>query len=417
MTTSVGSLERSVSPPPRKRRKSGMGVATPQDDFMSSPSLAAIEAGEARIRDHLDYFSKHLREVARPIEEGTRRLHIDEFTKLYQRNNHGHGRHFVVHQHNHPVAGVHYDLRLQFSQTSACSWAIPYGLPGDANSRRQGRMAVETRVHTLWNNLIESASHSTGSLLIWDTGEYEILPRKMPTQAQTTDEESDSSYQSEVRATSKVEENEKLMIAFRGRHIKLRLHGTRLPSGYTVTLRLPRANDIVRGQSRTGKNKPRRKRQRSALQRQSSNATGPDTSSEDETSAPDGTTWSLQSEGTGSSRNAQDDAVGDAAGASDDENVEEAEMIRVNNAYTGAFNTIGSVHQRNWYLSLDRVNSGFEQHGSVWTRKGTTGFEAFYVQGAEVERSVVTGRLSSEVMADEGVQGFQPRKLWRPIVA
>jgi hypothetical protein len=42
------------------------------------------------------------------------------------------------------------DLRLQFSQTSTISFAIPYGLPGNANSRRQGRMAIETRVHNLW---------------------------------------------------------------------------------------------------------------------------------------------------------------------------------------------------------------------------------------------------------------------------
>lgn len=40
------------------------------------------------------------------------------------------------------------------------------------------------------NNLIESASHATGSLLIWDTGEYEVLPyRETRRDAADTDED------------------------------------------------------------------------------------------------------------------------------------------------------------------------------------------------------------------------------------
>jgi hypothetical protein len=42
------------------------------------------------------------------------------------------------------------DLRLQFSETSAISFAIPYGVPGNPNSKRQVRMGIETRVHNLW---------------------------------------------------------------------------------------------------------------------------------------------------------------------------------------------------------------------------------------------------------------------------
>lgn len=42
------------------------------------------------------------------------------------------------------------DLRLQFSESSSISFAIPYGLPGNPNSQRQGRMAIETRVHNVW---------------------------------------------------------------------------------------------------------------------------------------------------------------------------------------------------------------------------------------------------------------------------
>src|SRR6202000_2900753 len=34
-------------------------------------------------------------------------------------------------------------------------------------------------------------------------------------------------------------------------------------------------------------------------------------------------------------------------------------MMRRNNAYPGASNTINSVHQRKWFLSLDRAMCGF----------------------------------------------------------
>lgn len=56
----------------------------------------------------------------------------------------------MVHQHDHPVSGPHYDLRLQFSETSSVSWSVMYGLPGDPNSRRLNRNATETRVHSYW---------------------------------------------------------------------------------------------------------------------------------------------------------------------------------------------------------------------------------------------------------------------------
>jgi hypothetical protein len=53
----------------------------------------------------------------------------------------------------------------------------------------------------------------------------------------------------------------------------------------------------------------------------------------------------------------------------------------------------------------------------LWVRRSNDeGFEPFFVLGADVERSIVTGRLSSDVFADEQVQGYVPRKSWRPIV-
>jgi hypothetical protein len=244
-------------------------------------------------------------------------------------------------------------------------------------------MAIETRVHTLWNNLIESASHATGSLLIWDTGEYEVLPRKMgKSKAAMTDDEmtdpedgvDDTRYQ-----------NEKLVDAFKTRYIRLRLHGTRLPKDYTITVRLPSANDFVKH------SRPMRRKRKQAKQL----VQGADTDAEDE--------------------DTDEIANAEVSLASDDE--DEVTAIRANNAYTGAANTIGSVHQRHWLISLDRTNSGFVKVGARWERKNVDcGFDAFYVLGADVETSVVTGRTSAEVMADERVEGFVARKRWRPVL-
>lgn len=91
--------------------------------------------------------------------------------------------------------------------------------------------------------------------------------------------------------------------------------------------------------------------------------------------------------------------------------------IRTNNAYTGASNTIGSVHQRHWFVTLDRSNSGFRKARSGPEKGRWVGeWEAFYVRGREHERSIVTGRLADEVMVDEGVEKFVGRKMWRPIM-
>lgn len=106
----------------------------------------------------------------------------------------------------------------------------------------------------------------------------------------------------------------------------------------------------------------------------------------------------------------------------------EDEEVRRTNAYPGATNSIGSVHQRRWYLSMDRYASGFRpqrrEEGSKgdrrewvrrWEEGKLLGFEPFFVMGREVERSVFTGRTADEVMADEGVSSFVGRKGWRPV--
>jgi hypothetical protein len=109
----------------------------------------------------------------------------------------------------------------------------------------------------------------------------------------------------------------------------------------------------------------------------------------------------------------------------------EDEEVRKTNAYPGASNTIGSVHQRRWYLSLDRQACGFAEKRtkgrSVWEPENPTGAKnketengrlsyPFYVRGSDYERSVVTGRRGADILQDEGVVQFVQRKGWKPVL-
>ena len=109
---------------------------------------------------------------------------------------------------------------------------------------------------------------------------------------------------------------------------------------------------------------------------------------------------------------------------------QEDEEVRRTNAYPGARNSVGSIHQRRWYANMDRWGSGFRPFRGEGGMKGgrrewvrgwdeeegkLLGFEPFFVMGREMERSVVTGRTADEVMADEGVSSFVGRKGWRAV--
>lgn len=407
------SLSRNISPPRRaKRRKTSAALsslprAEPGYDVGIDPTLAAVEAGRAKIEDHLTYFKHRLAEASRTTPLDVPRLSIHDFASLYRSNSHQHGHHFVVHQHNHPRAGVHYDLRLQFSATSSVSWALPKGLPGNPNSRQLGRMAIETRVHNLWNNLVESASMKTGSLLIWDTGTYTVLPRKKnhkdPPSQQTTDDDSELENVDLGTTRDAKYENKKLIEAFKSRHIRLRLHGTRLPKDYTITLRLPSNNAIsVKPAARRRKSKP------AARSRQ------PSYTSDSDTAPPTPRFSRRVSKATSTDKDdvqTQDDNDLDTDSSEDTH-------TRVHNAYPGATNSINSIHQRRWFVLLDRPNSGFELlGGGKWTRRVLSGgelggFDAFVVRGREWEKSVVTGRLAREIERDGGCEGFIGRGGW-----
>ncbi|KAJ5373963.1 hypothetical protein N7517_005969 [Penicillium concentricum] len=420
------SLNAPVSPPLKrasiKRAKDG-GDAIPltTSQLNISSSLAAIEAGQVEVTDPLTTISTKLKECVRPLpNQPIPRLPIKEWVELYRRNEHPEGRHFVIHQHDHPIAGPHYDLRLQFSETSSVSWSVMYGMPGDPNSQRLNRNATETRIHCLWNHLIETASHKTGSLIIWDTGEYEILPYQMdPSGPETDDSRSEISEDSQGPPEEQISDSAKLREAFQNRKIRLRLHGTRLPKDYTIILRMDKSTDFARPIREGPKRRRRHPSRRTVPQAPSTSDSESPSPRNNQESRGDATPPRSQSEfQTGPAKHAH---VG---------NTHTADLeIQRNNAYPGSSNMIGSIHQRRWYLSLDRESSGFEPtmvrgnesegktRKRTWTPKPVgKGFEPFYVHGPEAERSLITARLGVDVLDDEGVEEFVPRRGWRPVL-
>lgn len=418
------------------------------------------------------------------------RLPIPAYAALYARHSRrADGAHFVVTQHDHPVAGPHYDLRLQIGPASSCSWAVMYGLPGDPNARgRTGgagagalRNATETRVHCLWNHLVESGGWATGSLLVWDTGVYEVLPPRRrpaaggsggrsrsarrrrdaatpPRDTASFESQSDSDFEqgrdggvgSGASRWADMTQQQKLAASFASRKIRLRLRGARLPRNYVINLRMTREDDAV-GRARAarateksplprrrrgeggGGGGPQQQRQQQPQDQARRKRWRPNISSDTSSS---GSEEEEEGEEEGREPGGDEDA-GLSAMDRELRELEDAEVRRTN-AYPGATNSIGSVHQRRWFLSLDAAACGFERTrrdgGRVWweppgSEEGIKD-EAdeennnedsrlrwpFYVLGPEHERSVVTGRLGADVLRDEGVVGYVGRKGWRPIL-
>ncbi|KAM3559668.1 hypothetical protein MY1884_001179 [Beauveria asiatica] len=397
------------------------------------PTAAAVESGAAVVDDHLTQFSAHLAQFVTRLPEdySIPRLSIDEYAALYLANaGSEQGAHFVIHQHDHPIAGTHYDLRLQINETSSASWAIMYGLPGDPNSIRLNRNATETRIHSLWNHLIETASTDTGSLMIWDTGTYSILPRRSK-HAPALDPDSGPSDDETASSSSPPTATQQSLLhaAFQSRKIKIRLHGTKLPDPYVIYMRLTKTEDVAGRAKATRAKKPTRRRRRTG---KSAETRQPETSASDSNDGED------PDDDIVPATNSQLTQQGAAAVSALETELRELEdnEVRRTNAYKGAKNSIGSIHQRKWYLSLERDLSGFlptksESHRKTWQPKGNAtgetaglrGFDIdnrlsypFYVLGRDTERSVVTGRLGADILRDEGVEGFLPRKGWKPVI-
>jgi hypothetical protein len=189
--------------------------------------------------------------------------------------------------------------------------------------------------------------------------------------------------------------------------IHLRLHGTRLPTNYTIYVRLTKDHDTANQPKRPIRR--RRKYDPKLAQR------APQSSSSD----PEADTEKDTLPNTPNSK---------PTSTSHSDN-EEEETTRLTNAYPGATNSVGSVHQRTWYLSMDRINSGFmpvkdkQTKKGIWIRKKGDGEKEeenegypFFVMGRDQERSIVTGRLAKDILMDEGVVSYVPRRLWRPVM-
>ncbi|KAK4694886.1 hypothetical protein P7C71_g2767, partial [Lecanoromycetidae sp. Uapishka_2] len=236
-----------------------------------------------------------------------------------------------------------------------------------------------------------------------------MLPYREPKEKETDDDLSDEPDEG-LGLSSKMSDSEKLHIAFQNRRIRIRLHGSHLPTGYTLSIRLLASENRHEQPA-----KPSRKRRRKAPTAQPSQITPPTSDLDEDEAVPD----------------AHPTTMDPSASALEREIAEqEDEEVRRTNAYSGANNSIGSIYQRRWYCSMDRYASGFEpkQRGNgskskggrrEWERRSENGhllgFEPFFVMGREVERSIVTGRTADEVMSDEGVEGFVGRKGWRAV--
>jgi hypothetical protein len=138
-------------------------------------------------------------------------------------------------------------------------------------------------------------------------------------------------------------ENVKLVEAFGRKKIRIRLHGARLPRGYTLNM------CVAPDSKHTPEPKaPVRKRRRVNPAVLKGVELG-DTASEGEESDAALSVY---------------DVVWDSEAALQQERrAEEDEEVRRVNAYPGAGNSLGSVYQRKWYLSLDRLGSGFYKAG------------------------------------------------------
>ncbi|KAK7413240.1 hypothetical protein QQX98_007899 [Neonectria punicea] len=426
-------LEWTLTPPhPPSGTTPPLSSETSPSPAKPPPETAAIEVSSAKIDDHLSHFTSHLAAHILPTPRPPP-LSISSYASLYAAAaGNPRGAHFVIHQHDHPIAGTHYDLRLQINETSSASWAIMYGLPGDPNSVRLNRNATETRVHCLWNHLIETASTATGSLLIWDTGTYTVLPRKSKHAPSSDPSSPTSSSPSSLGydSTNPVHPSNPqtlLHAAFQNRKIRLRLHGARLPDPYVLNLRLTKSEDAVgRGRStQTPRTRRRRRTQGGVPEPQPETSDDEDGGNEVTNDAED-VLSSTQRAGPAEQLSAMERETREI----------EDEHVRRTNAYPGAENTIGSVHQRRWYLSLDRRACGFTKRGtkghSQWELdqgqgiihddEETAGVGSdclpfpFYVRGTDHERSVVTGRRGVDILRDEDVRNFVPRKGWIPVL-
>lgn len=150
--TTPSTLVRDISPPPTRRSSRSRiekqthaiepkTIPKNPDTTDGEPSLAAVEAGQAQVKDHLAYFSHHLYEASRQTPSNFPRIARDGFQNLYVRNQHARGRHFVIHQHDHPISGsldespsLHISTPKLMMQGKACTTTCDCSSPKRAPS-------------------------------------------------------------------------------------------------------------------------------------------------------------------------------------------------------------------------------------------------------------------------------------------
>ncbi|KAK3394332.1 hypothetical protein B0H63DRAFT_43053 [Podospora didyma] len=156
------SLERRTSPPSLTRQRTQGQAVDDTRTAQGAPRSVATNYSER--------FGRQLAEAVvrrEPYPQGPR-LSIPAYKALFNSAfGNPRGAHFVIQQYDHPNDGAHYALRLQINPTSSVCWAIKFGLPGNPDSVRPSRPAIESRVHPLRHHLAETASESGGSLLMW----------------------------------------------------------------------------------------------------------------------------------------------------------------------------------------------------------------------------------------------------------
>jgi hypothetical protein len=110
------SLMRDASPPRTGKRRKTCDYLSPIRANLPSPGInptsVVIAAGKVKIDDRLTHFTSHLAKAARSTVPETPRLSSKAYSTLYDSNQHQHRNYFVIHQHSHPRAVFHYDLRL-----------------------------------------------------------------------------------------------------------------------------------------------------------------------------------------------------------------------------------------------------------------------------------------------------------------